>query len=151
MKVAFGCDHGGFILKQIVLDEVKKLGHEILDFGTDSDTSVDYPDYAFKVAKSVQKGESDRGILICGSGIGVCITANKFKGIRASIAHDVYSASQGVMHDKMNILCLGGRIIDKAMAVKLVKAFLEANFEYKEERHLRRTNKVENIEKENFK
>ena len=96
MKIALGCDHGGFPLKQAVTDKIKELGFEVLDFGTNSNESVDYPDYAAKVANAVISGQASRGILICGSGVGVCITANKFKGIYASIAHDVYTAAQGV-------------------------------------------------------
>lgn len=150
MKVAIGCDHAGFPIKAAVSAEVKALGHEVLDMGTFDTVSVDYPDYACKVAESVASGAAQRGVLICGSGIGACIAANKVKGIRASIAHDLYSAAQGVMHDDMNVLCLGGRIVGE-QAPKLVEAFLNAEFERNEARHVRRLNKVLEIEKENFK
>ena len=151
MKIALGCDHGGFPLKQAVTDKIKELGFEVLDFGTNSNESVDYPDYAAKVANAVISGQASRGILICGSGVGVCITANKFKGARASIAHDIYSAEQGVLHDNMNILCLGARVIKPELAPDLVKAFLKASFQKDEERHARRCGKVLKFEQENFK
>lgn len=151
MKVALGCDHAGFAIKDIVKKTIEDFGAEVLDFGTFSSDSVDYPDYAGKVALSVSKGEADKGILICGSGIGVCITANKFKGVRASIAHDEYSAGQGVLHDNMNILCLGARVVKAEIVPSLVKAFLKADFQKDEERHVRRCGKVLAFEKENFK
>lgn len=151
MKVALGCDHGGFPLKQAVINEVKKLGFEVLDFGTDSAESVDYPDYAIKVANAILSGRAERGILICGSGVGVCITANKFKGIYASVAHDVYTAAQGVTHDNMNILCLGGRVITPSQAAILTEAFLTASKKGQELRHLKRIEKVVEVENKNFK
>lgn len=151
MKVALGCDHGGFPLKKAVADKIKQLGFEILDFGTDSSDSVDYPDYAEKVANAILSDKADRGILICGSGVGVCITANKFKGIYASIAHDVYTAAQGVTHDNMNILCLGGRVITPIQAAELTQAFLTATTKGQEERHLRRIKKILEVENKNFK
>ena len=151
MKVALGCDHGGFPLKQAVINKIKQLGFEVLDFGTNSSDSVDYPDYAVKVANAILSGKAERGILICGSGVGVCITANKFKGIYASIAHDVYTAAQGVTHDNMNILCLGGRVISPAQAASLSEAFLTANTKGQEERHLKRIKKVLEVESRNFK
>ncbi len=151
MKVALGCDHGGFPLKKAVADKIKQLGFEILDFGTDSSESVDYPDYAETVANAILSGKADRGILICGSGVGVCITANKFKGIYASIAHDTYTAAQGVTHDNMNILCLGGRVISPKQAADLTEAFLTATAKGQEERHLRRIKKILEVESKNFK
>ena len=151
MKVAIGCDHGGFPLKQAVKDKIKELGFEMLDFGTNSAESVDYPDYAAKVANAILSGQAERGILICGSGVGVCITANKFKGIYASIAHDPYTAAQGVTHDNMNILCMGGRVITTAQAAKLTEAFLTATAKGQEERHLRRIKKILEMENKNFK
>ena len=151
MKVALGCDHGGFVLKDAVVNKIKQLGFEILDFGTNSKDSVDYPDFAIKVAKAILEGKAQRGILMCGSGVGVCITANKFKGIYASVAHDVYTAAQGVIHDNMNILCLGGRVITPQQAAALVEAFLTANTQGQEERHLRRIKKVLEVEGINFK
>jgi len=151
MKVALGCDHAGFAIKDIVKKTIEELGAEVLDFGTYSADSVDYPDYAAKVALAVSSGQAGKGILICGSGIGVCITANKFKGARASIAHDEYSAAQGVLHDNMNILCLGARVVKAEIVPSLVKAFLGAKFESGEERHVRRCGKVVSIENQNFK
>jgi len=151
MRVALGCDHGGFVLKQAVLNKIKELGFEVLDFGTNSTDSTDYPDFAVKVAEAILSGKAERGILMCGSGVGVCITANKFKGIYASVAHDVYTAAQGVTHDNMNILCLGGRVISPAQAAALAGAFLTATVAGQEERHLRRIKKVLEVENRNFK
>lgn len=154
MKVAIGCDHAGFPIKELILKTAKALGHEVIDEGTFSAESTDYPDYAKKVALDIAEGKAQRGILICGSGIGVCIAASKFKGIRSAIAHDVYSAAQGVQHDDMNVLCLGARVIgDRAeeLVPELTKAFLSASFSKGEERHERRINKTANFEKENFK
>ncbi len=151
MKVAVGCDHGGFPLKQAVVDKIKQLGFEVFDFGTNSSDSTDYPDFAIKVANAILSGQAERGILMCGSGVGVCITANKFKGIYASVAHDVYTAAQGVTHDNMNILCLGGRVISPTQAAALTEAFLTANSEGQEGRHLRRIKKVLEVENKNFK
>jgi len=151
MKVALGCDHGGFVLKQAVLNKIKELGFEVLDFGTNSTDSVDYPDFAVKVANAVLSGQAERGILMCGSGVGVCITANKFKGIYASVAHDIYTAAQGVTHDNMNILCMGGRVISPQQAADLASAFLTATAAGQEERHLRRIKKVLEVENKNFK
>ncbi len=151
MKVAVGCDHGGFVLKEAVINKIKQLGFEVLDFGTDSENSVDYPDFAIAVAQAILSGKAQRGILMCGSGVGVCITANKFKGIYASIAHDAYTAAQGVTHDNMNILCLGGRVIKPEQASVLTEAFLTATAQGQEERHLRRIQKVLEVEGQNFK
>lgn len=151
MKVALGCDHGGFVLKQAVLNKIKELGFEVIDFGTNSTDSVDYPDFAIKVAEAILSGQAQRGILMCGSGVGVCITANKFKGIYASVAHDVYTAAQGVTHDNMNILCLGGRVVSPTQAADLAGAFLKATTAGQEERHFRRIKKVLEVENRNFK
>ncbi len=151
MIVALGCDHGGFILKQAVVDTINQLGFKILDFGTNSRDSVDYPDFAIKVAKAVISGQAQRGILMCGSGIGVCITANKFKGIYAGIANDTYSAAQGVVHDDMNILCLGGRVISIVQAQSITEAFLTAGTDGREDRHIRRIRKILEVENKNFK
>ncbi|MBR4592609.1 MAG: ribose 5-phosphate isomerase B [Elusimicrobiaceae bacterium] len=150
MKIAIGCDHAGFALKAVVIDQVTRLGHEIIDCGVCSTQSVDYPDYADKVAQAVAGKRADRGILICGSGVGVCIAANKTKGIRASICHDAYTARQAVEHDHLNVLCLGARIIGPALAEELVNSFLNAEFSV-EERHLRRLSKIAAIEENNFK
>jgi ribose 5-phosphate isomerase B len=128
MKVAFGCDHAGFPLKETVLAAVRAAGHEPIDFGTFSAESVDFPDFTEKVGNAIQKGEAERGILLCGSGIGACIAANKMKGVYASICHDTYSAAQGVMHDAMNVLCLGGRVVSPDLANALVVAFLNARY-----------------------
>ncbi|MBR4508437.1 MAG: ribose 5-phosphate isomerase B [Elusimicrobiaceae bacterium] len=151
MKVALGCDHAGFAIKDLVKKTIEDFGAEVLDFGTFSSDSVDYPDFAAKVAIALTSGEAQKGILICGSGIGVCITANKFKGVRASIAHDEYSAEQGVLHDNMNVLCLGARVVKAEIVPSLVKAFLGAEFQKDEERHARRCSKVLDMENKNFK
>lgn len=150
MKIALGCDHAGFALKDTVAKQVRLLGHEILDCGTDSSQSVDYPDFAEKVARAVVDKQAQRGILICGSGVGVCVTANKIKGVRASICHDAYTAKQAVEHDGLNVLCLGARIIGPATAEELVTRFLNASFS-NEERHQRRLHKVLALEQHNFK
>lgn len=149
MKVAVGFDHAGFPLRKVVLDAVREAGHEPLDMGTDSESPVDFPDYSEKVGRAVQSGEAERGLLVCGSGIGACIAANKMKGIFASICHDTYSAAQGVRHDDMNVLCLGGRVVGPELAVSLIKAFLAAQYEGNEpggERLARRVNKIHKIE-----
>lgn len=149
MKIAIACDHAGFPLKETVIQAVQKAGHEVLDLGTDSTASVDYPDFAEKLGKAIQNGQAERGILICGSGVGACIAANKMKGIFACLCHDTYSAHQGVEHDDMNVLCLGARIIGPELAVELVRAFIGAEFS-NEERHRRRVGKIRKIEAENL-
>ena len=128
MKVAVGCDHAGFPLKDVVVESVRAAGHEVIDVGTFSAAAVDFPDFTKKVGEAIQKGEAERGILICGSGIGACIAANKMRGVYASICHDTYSAAQGVMHDAMNVLCLGGRVIGPELVRVLVSAFLGARY-----------------------
>jgi len=128
MKVAIGCDHAGFPLKNILLDAVKAAGHEAIDVGTFSAEAVDFPDFTKKVGEKIQIGEAERGIIICGSGIGAAIAANKMKGLYASICHDPYSAAQGVMHDMMNVLCMGGRVIGPEIVKLLVPAFLNARY-----------------------
>lgn len=150
MKIAIGCDHAGFTLKETVVGQVRKLGHEVIDCGTHSAQRADYPDFADKVAQAVASHQADRGILICGSGVGVCVAANKTKGIRASICHDAYTAQQAVEHDALNVLCLGARIIGPALAEELVTRFLQAVFS-QEPRHVGRLKKVEAIENKNFK
>ena len=148
MRVALACDHAGFPLKASVAKVIIDMGHEVINLGTDTpDVPVDYPDMAKAVGKTIQLEEADRGILICGSGVGTCITANKMKGVRAAVCHDIYSAAQGVEHDYMNVLCLGGRVIGTALATELVKAFINARFT-EEERHILRLEKVKEIEKE---
>ncbi|HLA07776.1 MAG TPA: ribose 5-phosphate isomerase B [Anaerolineales bacterium] len=149
MKIAIGFDHAGFPLKQTVLDAVRHAGHEPIDLGTNSADPVDFPDFTEKVGRAIQNGETERGILVCGSGIGACIAANKMKGIYASICHDTYSAAQGVLHDDMNVLCLGGRVIGPELVVALVKAFLNARYLGNEsggERLARRVGKIKKME-----
>ena len=148
MRVAIACDHAGFPLKAGIAKVVADLGHEVLNLGTDTpNVPSDYPDVAEAVGRVMQLEEADRGILICGSGVGTSIAANKMKGIRAAVCHDAYSASQGVEHDDMNVLCLGGRVIGIALAEVLVKAFLGARFSG-EDRHARRLEKVKKLERE---
>jgi ribose 5-phosphate isomerase B len=146
MKVAIACDHAGFPLKEIVMEEVRKSGHEPIDLGTNSIEAVDYPDYAEKAGREVQQGTADRGIIICGSGVGAAVTANKLRGIRAGLCHDTYSARQSVEHDNANMLALGARIIGPELTLEVVRAFLSANFTG-EERHVRRVNKIMAVEK----
>jgi ribose 5-phosphate isomerase B len=142
MRVAVGADHAGVPLNQAVIDEVRKLGHEVVDLGThDASQPDDYPDYAAAVAAKVVSGECERGILVCGSGIGVTVAANKILGVRACMCHDTYSAHQGVEHDDMNVLCIGARVVGRELALEIVRAFMNARFTG-EERHLRRLNKI---------
>jgi RpiB/LacA/LacB family sugar-phosphate isomerase len=147
MIVAVACDHAGFPLKEAILGAVRSAGHEPLDLGTDSQAPVDYPDSAVAVGTAIQETRASRGILVCGSGIGAAVAANKMRGIRAGVAHDLYSARQSVEHDDANILALGARVIDAGLAVELVKTFLAAQFSG-EERHRRRLAKIEAIEAE---
>ncbi len=149
MKVAVGFDHAGFPLRQTVLAAIQATGAEVVDFGTTSSDPVDFPDYANKVGAAIQSGQVERGILVCGSGIGACIAANKMKGVYASICHDTYSAAQGVMHDDMNLLCLGGRVIGPELAASLIKAFLGARYlggDPGGERLARRVGKIKRME-----
>ena len=149
MKIAVACDHAGFPLKATVLDVVRAAGHEAVDLGTDSAVAVDYPDFAEKAGHSIQNRAVDRAILLCGSGVGACIAANKMKGVYAGVCHDTYSAHQGVEHDDMNVLCIGARIIGPEPAREIVSAFLDARFignDPGEERHKRRVGKVRNLE-----
>ncbi|HET7376735.1 MAG TPA: ribose 5-phosphate isomerase B [Anaerolineae bacterium] len=149
MKIAIGTDHGGYPLKAEIIQALQLAGHELIDVGAYSLNPIDdYPDFALAVSKAVQSKLAERGIVICGSGVGACVAANKLKGIRAGICHDTYSAHQGVEHDDMNVLCLGARIIGSEIAREIVLAFASAKFSG-EERHLRRLNKVLTIEKEN--
>ena len=149
MRVAIGTDHAGYILKKYIIETVISCGHEVVDLGIHTDEKVDYPDYAQKVGEAIISGSAERGILLCGSGVGVCITANKIKGIYASVCHDTYSAHQGVEHDGMNVLCLGGRIIGSELAKEITRAFLFARF-IEEENYLRRVNKIIKIETKTF-
>jgi ribose 5-phosphate isomerase B len=146
MKIAIASDHAGFELKELVRDHVRELGHEVNDLGAYDTSPSDYPDFAVLVGKELMAARSERGILICGSGVGVTVAANKMPGVRACICHDTYSAHQGVEHDDMNVLVLGARIIGSALAYELVEAFLKAVFGATEERLLRRLNKVRAIE-----
>jgi len=152
MKIAVGFDHGGFPLKQTVLDAIRVAGHEPIDMGTDSAESVDFPDFAEKVGRAIQNGEAERGIIVCGSGVGACIAANKMKGVYASICHDTYSAAQGVAHDDMNVLCLGARVVGVELAVVLIQAFLGAEYQGDKvggERLARRVGKIHKLENGN--
>lgn len=145
MKIAVACDHGGFPLKAKVIEVIRKAGHEAIDLGTHSADSVDYPDYARAAGEAIQQGRAERAIILCGSGVGACVAANKMRGVRAGVCHDTYSAHQGVEHDDMNTLALGARIIGPELVPELVNAFLGARFT-NEERHRRRLNKVLEIE-----
>ncbi len=145
MKIAVACDHRGFLLKAKVIEAIRLAGHEVLDLGTDSASPVDYPDYAKAVGEAIQQGRADRGVLLCGSGVGASVAANKLKGIRAGLCHDIYSVHQGVEHDDMNVLSLGTGIIGPAIAEELVQAFLKAKFKG-EERHVRRLEKIKRLE-----
>lgn len=149
MKIAIASDHAGYSLKHHLVTFLQEHGHEVFDFGVDhAGERADYPDTSEAVAKSVLSGQAERGIAICGSGIGVCIAANKFEGIYASIAHDAFSARQGVEHDRMNVLCLGAQIIGTKVAEVLVHQFLAAQPQ-DEERYIRRFEKVQAIEQNN--
>jgi ribose 5-phosphate isomerase B len=146
LHVAIGADHGGFMLKNELVERLRKQ-YDIVDLGAYKlDSDDDYPDFAEAVAKAVASGKAQRGMLVCGSGVGACIAANKVPGVRACLCHDTYSARQGVEHDDMNVLCLGARVIGIELATELAKAFLNARFS-KEARHRRRLNKVKAIEK----
>lgn len=144
--VAVGADHAGYRMKATVLETVRSAGHEPLDLGTDSEAAVDYPDIAVAVGRAVLEGRAARGILICGSGVGAAVAANKLKGIRAGVCHDTYSAAQSVEHDDANVLSIGARVVGEALAAELVRAFLRASFSG-EERHVRRLRKIEAIER----
>jgi len=146
MRIAIGADHAGFELKQIVGTYLRHRGHDVIDIGTSSDEPVDYPDYAEAVSKVLLEGRADRGVLVCGSGVGASVAANKIPGIRAGVCHDTYSARQGVEHDNMNILVFGARVIGIELAKELVDTFLAARFTG-EERHQRRLAKIEALEK----
>lgn len=153
MNIAIGSDHAGYPLKKIAIETIQNLGHKVIDMGTNSEKTVDYPDFASKVGSAIQNKEAERGILFCGSGIGACIAANKMKGIYAGTCHDTYSAHQGVEHDDMNVLCLGARIIGVELMREIIQAFLEARFQgcdKGQERHARRVAKLKKIESENM-
>ena len=147
MRIAVASDHAGYPLKATVMQTLQALGVEATDHGVHDPSPADFPDAAALVGRALQSGSADRGILLCGSGVGVCIAANKMKGVRACVCHDTYSAHQGVEHDGMNVLCLGGRILGTAVVPGLVTAFIQAEFQ-REERFIRRLNKVERLESE---
>ncbi len=146
MKIAVGADHAGFPHKEIVIAILEDNGHEAIDLGTTSTEPVDYLDYAEKVGRAIQQGEAERGILLCGSGVGAAIAANKMRGIRAGVCHDIYSAHQSVEHDDANVLAIGARIIGKELVAEIVRAFIGAEFSG-EPRHVRRLNKILALER----
>ena len=150
MKIAVANDHAGFPIKEAVLEAIKEAGHEVIDLGTNTPDRVDYPDFAEKAGRALIAGEADRAVVICGSGIGVNITANKMKGVYAGLVSDIYSAHQGVEHDNMNMLCMGGQIVGPTLAKEIVKAFLSASM-MDVDRYKNRINKFKAIETEFFK
>jgi RpiB/LacA/LacB family sugar-phosphate isomerase len=145
MRLVLGSDHAGYALKQDLACGLREDGHEVVDVGTDSEAPVDYPDFAEAVGRAVMEGRAPRGVLICGSGVGASVAANKIRGVRAAICHDTYSAHQGVEHDDLNVLVLGGRIVGPALARDLVRAFVGATYSG-EERHVRRLAKITALE-----
>jgi ribose 5-phosphate isomerase B len=145
MRIAVGADHGGYRLKRIAIDELRRLEHDVLDLGTDSEEPVDYPDFAQAVAEMVMESTADRGLLICGSGVGASVAANKIPGVRAAVCHDTYSARQGVEHDDMNVLCLGARVVGVELALELIRAWVGAHFSGTQ-RYARRLAKLQSIE-----
>jgi ribose 5-phosphate isomerase B len=147
MKIAIGADHGGYPLNERVLEELRAAGHELEDFGThDGSQPDDYPDYAWQVGEAVRAGRAEIGIVICGSGVGANVAANKIRGVRAALVADTYSAHQCREHDDCNVLCLGARVVGSELALEIVRAFVNARFTG-EERHQRRLNKVLEIER----
>jgi ribose 5-phosphate isomerase B len=147
MRVAVAFDHRGVKLRESVLEEVEALGHETVDLGTDTaEPKIDYPDKAREVGEAIQLGGAERGVLVCGSGVGASIAASKLAGIRAAICHDTYSAHQGVEHDDMNVLCIGSEVVGAELAAELVRTFLGAKFDGGE-RYVRRLEKIEEMEK----
>ena len=148
MRIAVGADHAGYNLKNIILEILDSMNHEIIDVGAYSfDPSDDYPDFSVILARKIASGDADKGIMVCGSGVGASVTANKIDGVRAAICHDIYSAHQGVEHDDMNILCLGARVVGIEVAKELIGAFVRASFTG-EERHIRRLGKLIDIERQ---
>jgi ribose 5-phosphate isomerase B len=145
VKIAVAVDHAGFPLKDTAIDVIRQAGHEPVDLGTYGTEAVDYPDFAEKLGLAIQAGEADRGVFICGSGVGASIAANKVKGVFAGLCHDTYSARQGVEHDDMNVLCLGARVIGPELAKELLAAYLGAEFSA-EERHQRRVSKIHRLD-----
>jgi ribose 5-phosphate isomerase B len=147
MQLAFGCDHAGFPLRQELLARLAALGHQVVDCGTHDPQPVDYPDIARQVGALVARGQAERGVLVCGSGIGAAIAVNKIPGVRAGLCENRYTAVQGVEHDDMNVVCLGARVIGRRLAVDLVEAFLQSTFSA-EPRHVRRVAKIAGIERD---
>ena len=147
MRIVVGADHRGYEMKDQIAAHLKQAGHEVLDVGTHNADSVDYPDYARAIGEALTNGRAERGVLVCGSGVGASIAANKIHGVRAAICHDTYSARQGVEHDDMNVLCLGSGVIDPRLALELVQAYLDARLSG-EERYRRRLEKVAEIERQ---
>lgn len=147
MRVVVVSDHVAIAIREVVINTLKELGHDVLDLGTFTPDTVDFPDMAEKGGRVIQEGKADRGVFLCGSGIGVCISANKMKGIYASVCHDTYSAHQGVEHDNMNVLCLGGRIIGPELAKEIVTSFINARYMNEVPRYVRRVEKIHTIEK----
>ena len=145
MRIAVGTDHAGFPLKAPTIAELESLGHEVLDLGTDSTEAVDYPDYAQAVGEAIMRGEAERGIVLCGSGVGGCVAANKVPGVRAATCHDTFSAHQGVEDDDANVLCLGARVVGEQLATEIIRVWAQARFS-NAERHQRRLSKVKAIE-----
>ena len=145
MRIAIACDHAGFLLKKDLIQVIEAEGHEVIDFGTFDTTPVDYPDYVQKAGQALQKGQADRAIVICGSGIGASIAANKMKGVYAALSHDTYSAHQGVEHDNANMLCMGSRVVGVELAKEIAKTFLSASF-LDDERFVRRFQKIQAME-----
>ncbi len=144
-KVALGADHAGYPLKVLIAEYLKKKGHEVIDLGTNSEAAVDYPDYALAVGEAVTSGKAEVGVIICGSGVGACVAANKVKGVRAGLCHDTFSAHQGREDDDTNVICMGARVIGQNLAFEVLDSFLNAKFSGAE-RHQRRLNKVLEIE-----
>jgi ribose 5-phosphate isomerase B len=147
MKIVVACDHGGYPLREAVFEAIEEAGHEAIDLGITKYESVDFPDYAEKAAKVLNAGEADRAVLMCGSGLGISIAANKIKGILAGVCHDTYSAHQGVEHDDMNALCMGGLIVGKELAKDIVKTYLNAVPDGVEN-HVRRVEKIKKLEEQ---
>lgn len=146
MKIAIACDHGGYRLKNVLIEELKRQGYEVKDYGTYSEESCDYPDYASQAARAVANGECEKGVVVCGTGIGVSICANKIKGIRCALCHDVFSAKATRAHNDANMLAMGQRVIGEGLAVEILNAWLHTEFEG--DRHVRRIEKMMNLEKE---
>jgi RpiB/LacA/LacB family sugar-phosphate isomerase len=141
MRIVIGADHAGFPIKAAIVDGLRAEGHAVIDVGTHDASPVDYPDYAQAVGRAIQDQRAERGIVLCGSGVGACVAANKMRGIRAGLCHDTYSAHQGVEHDDINVLCLGASIVGLALALEIVHTFVAARFQ-EQERFRRRLNKL---------